>query len=538
LPNPVVIVEERATDALARGYRDLAELLALTLGPTQGFVLSHREHMGPEVIEDSASAAQRIIETPDRASNVGTMLMRNTAWQVHLRAGDGVATSAVLSQAILRGATRYVRAGGNPMAVKRGVERALEVAVAALVQQSRPVKGEEELSRLAQTITGDPGLSLVLGEMLDVLGPAARITVEDYEAPYLERVYQDGGSWRAAIASPYLLTDVVGRRAALEDCRVVLYAGNVEDVDDVAPLLTLLAGGAAPRLLLVANEISGKALSTLLTNHDRGIVKTLAVSLRRTGGDRGTDYEDLSLITGASLLGPEYGRLLSKVREADLGRVRRADATAEELLIRGGAGDAAARRACVDGLRLQLAKQAGTDQERDALRLRLARIATGAGVLKIGAYTATERGSRHQKAEKAIRALRSALEEGVVPGGGAAFIWAIEAVRSFAGSLTGDERQGANILAEAMEEPCRRIVRNRGEAVPAVALTSLYRLGPGHAYDVLAGRVVCAEESGLEDPLGVSRAALETAVSGALSALTVVVLVLRRAPWKNVGAHS
>jgi chaperonin GroEL len=531
-----VLFEDRAAGALLRGYEELAELLALTLGPTQGFVLNHRERRAPELIEDSGVAARRIIETPGRASNVGTMLMRSTAYRVYVRAGDGVATSAVLSQAILRGASRYVRAGGNSIKVQRGVERALGVAVAALARQSRPVTGEEDLTRLAEAITGDPNLSLVLGEMLDVLRLAAPITVEDYEAPYLERVYLDGGRWRAAIASPYLVTDAVGCRGVLEDCRVALYAGDVRTVDDVEPLLTLMAQGAERRLLLVADAISDKALSTLLANHERGVVKTLAVSLRRAGEDRANDYTDLAVVTGAGPLGPAYGRLIHQVTEGDLGRVRRAEATGEELLVRNGAGAPAVRRAFAEGLRLELAKQSDASQEREALRSRLARMVGGAGVLKIGAHTAWERESRHQKAEKAIRALRTALEEGVVPGGGAAYLWAIEDVRSFAGTLSGDDRQGALILADAMGEPARRIVRNRGGIVPAAALAELHRAGPGHAYDVLAGRVVSAEGSGLEDPLGVSRTALETAVSGALSALSVAVLVLRRKPAKELGA--
>jgi chaperonin GroEL len=536
VPNPVVLFEDRATGALVRGYEDLAEVLALTLGPARGLVLNHQERRGPELIEDSAAVARRIIETPGRASNVGTMLMRDTALQVHLRTGDGVATSAVLSQAILRGATRYVRAGGNPMAVKRGAERALTVAVAALARQSRPVTGEEDLTRLAQAITGDAELSLLLGEMFDVLGPAAHLTVEDYEAPYLERAYVDGGRWHAAIASPYFVTDAVGRRAVMEECRVVLFAGSVQSVQDVEPLLSLMARSADRRLLLVADGISGKALTTLVANHDRGIIKSLAVELRRTGEERANDYADLSLITGATLLGPACGRLLSQVGESDLGRAHRADASADELLVRGGAGDPAARRAFVDGLRLELGNVTGAAPGQERLRSRLARLVGGAGVLKIGAYTPSERESRHQKADKAIRALRTALTDGVVPGGGAAFLWAIDAVRSFAETVSGDERQGALILAQALEEPFRRIVRNRGGSVPAAALAELYRAGPGHSYDVLAGCVVSAREVGLEDPLGVSQAALEIAASGALSALTVAVMVLRRRPSKAQGA--
>jgi chaperonin GroEL len=432
-----------------------------------------------------------------------------------------------------------VRAGGDPTIVKSGIERALAVALSALASQSRAVTGEEHLTRLAQTMTGDPDLSLLLGEMLDVLGPAAHVTVEDYEAPYLERASQDGGSWRAAIASPYLLTDAIGRRAVLEDCHVVLCASKLDSVDDIAPLLALIAEGKA-RLLLVAHEISGKALNTLLINHDRGTVKTVTVWLRRGGEDRANDYSDLAVLTGATVLGPEYGRLLRNIEKGDLGGAHRVEATADELLIRGGAGDPAVRRAFVDGLRLELEERGrplpGTTQEVVGRRLRLARMAGGSGVLKVGAHTRSERESRHQRAEKAIRALRLALQDGVVPGGGAAYLWAVEAVRSFAAALSGDSRQGALILARAMEAPCQRIVQNRGGISPNTVLAELHRSGPGYTYDVLTEQVVPAQESGLEDPVGVLRVALEAAVSGAMSALTVAVIVLRRRPWKELGA--
>jgi chaperonin GroEL len=536
VPNPLVLFDERAAGALVRGYDDLAELMALTLGPTQGFVLNHREHREPELIEDSASAARRIIEMPSRAGTVGAMLIRKTAWDVHSRAGDGVATSAVLSQTILREATRYVRAGGDQTKIRRGVERGLAVALDALARQSRAVTGEEHLTRLALTITGDVEMSLILGEMLDVLGPTAHIAVEDYEAPYLERVYQDGGSWRAAIASPHLLTDRVGRRAVLENCHVVLCAGKVQSVEDVAPALALAAGGKA-RLLLVAHEISGKALNTLLANHDRGVVKIVAAWLRRGGEDRAHDYSDLAVVTGATVLGPEYGRLLAHVEKSDMGGAQRVEATADDLLIRGGAGDPVLRRAYVDGLRVEVSQGGGTQQDQDNRRLRLASMAGGSGVLKIGSHTRTERESRHQRAENGIRALRMAMEEGVVPGGGAAYLWAADAVRSSAESLSGDSRQGALILAQALEEPCRRIVRNRGLKVPAVALSELLQSGPGHVYDVLSDRVVSAAESGLEDSTGVLRVALEAGVSSAISALTVAVMVLRRQPWRELGRY-
>jgi chaperonin GroEL len=532
LPRPAVLFAERVSDSLVRGYDQIAELLAQTLGPTQGMVLSQREHREPEVILDAASAVRRIIEVPDRAANIGAMLMRNTTWRVHVRCGDGAAIAAVLSQALLREATRYVHAGGNAMLVKRGVERAMGAAIDALAAQAQPVTGEEALTQVAQTITGETNIALVLGEMFDVLGPAAHITVEDYAAPYLERVYFEGGRWRGALASPYLVTDPGGRRGIQENCRVVLYAGKLGTVDDVTPMLSLLAQGDNRQrpLLLVAEDITGLALNTLLTNHDRGVLKILAVILRTSGEQQADDLADLATITGAGLLGPGYGRKLSGLTPDDVGGARRAEASADDLLITGGAGDPARRRARVDGLRTQLAALGDKAEGQDRLRLRLARLAGGVGVLKVGAHTSAERQALTQKVEKAIRALRIAMVEGVVPGGGAAYLPAADAARAMAETLEGDERQGALILSRALEGPFRRIVRNRGVTVPATALAEVRRCGPGYAYDALTDRVVPASAAGVLDPAGVLRVALEAAVSGAMSALTVAVMVFHRRP--------
>ncbi len=534
MPQPAILFGDRATTALARGFDQMAEMLALTLGPTQGSILNDKGHGKPELLDDSAAAARRVLALPDRAADVGAMLMRNIAWRVHLRAGDGVATAAALAQAILRDAQRYLQAGGDAMAIRRGVERARQVAIAELARQTQPVAGEEALTQVAQTVTGDPGLSLVLGEMFDVLGLTAHITVEDYVAPYLEHAYFSGGRWKAALASPYLITDPAGRRAVQDDCRVLLWAGRIETAEDVIPLLTLLGNSEERTVLLVADAVEEAAFRALVTNHDRGAIRAVVVNLRSNGASGDPDLADLAILTGATILGPTLGRSMTSVKAADLGRTRRAEATAEELVVSGGGGEAQTRQTYVAGLRARLAALSETDAERDPLRLRLARLTGGVGVLKVGAYTEYERKLLHRRAERAIRTLAVALHEGVAPGGGIAYLEAIPAVAKLAESLEGDERAGARIVGRALEAPFRRIVANCGATTPSAAFAAWQDAGPGRIYDALADRVATAAETGLYDPAGILRVALETATSGAMMALTIAVIVLHRNPHESL----
>lgn len=533
MARPAVLFADDAALGLKRGFDQIANLLALTLGPMQGNILSEREDGSSEILTDSATIARRILELPDRATNVGAMLMRNIAWRTHGRAGDGVATTAVLARAIFNESFRYTQAGGNAMGLKRTIDRAAQLACTELAAQAQPVTDEEALTQVAETITAEPGLSLVLGEMFDILGPAAHITIEDYVAPYLERAYYDGGRWKARLQSPYFMTDTAGRRAIQNDCRVVLFAGDIKTVRDVQPLLELLAAQKKQRLLLVAHEVSGEALNTLVLNHQRDTIKSVVVSLRRPANRRAEDFADLALLTGATLIDAELGRSLAGLKPADLGRVRRAEASPDNLIISGGGGDLQLRRDVIEQLQNRLAQMPETDAEYDEIRLRLARLSGGVGVLKLGAHTKAERAAMHQKAEKAVRSLRLAMAEGVVPGGGIAYLKTIPALDQLASTLTGDEQYGVRILSRALEEPFRQIVRNRGLTDPAVALARVRNLGEDFAYEAITDCVQPYSEAGLFDPVGVLRIALETAVSGAMLALTTGAIVLHRKPEQS-----
>ncbi|MBM3129120.1 MAG: chaperonin GroEL [Chloroflexi bacterium] len=528
MPVPQLLQHELATDPLKRGFDKIADLLAVTLGPTQGVILSkHETRAAPEILSDAATIARRIIALPDRAEDVGAMLARNLVWRQHLRAGDGCATTAVLAQAILRHARAYIAAGGNAMMLRRGIERAGRAAIDALKTMARPAKNEQ-LAQVAETITGDPKLSALLAEIFTKLGPAAHVTVEDYLAPYLERQYYEGGRFVGRLVSPYFITDSATRRANIADCHVALYAGTVSSIDDIEPLLKIVAETSWHQVALIANEISGTALMTLVLNHQQGKLKILAAELRENETKRAYDFDDLAALTGATILSPETGRPLAKIDPSDLGAAPRVEADADELIVVAGEGDpeAVKRQAAKISARIETLND--NDDEIKDLKFRLARLNGQIAKLMIGAHTEAERNVIHQQAEKAIRALPLALREGVVPGGGVAFLNCIPAVRAV--DARGDEAFGVHAIARALEEPFKRIAQNAGLDAPALLIADAQQRGAQFGCDALTGQIVSMDDAGILDSVGVAREALQTAISGAVMALTTETIVLHENP--------
>jgi len=529
MPKPAVLHSPDVELHLKRGFDTMANVLAVTLGPTQGIVLSEAQNDArPELLTDAATIARRILALPDRSEDVGAMLLRNLVWRMQLKAGDGCATAAVLAQSILNHAYRYKAAGANAVLLQRGLKRAAEATLEALRQMAQSVDDEEDLTSVAETITAEPDLSLILGEMFDILGPEAYINIEDYVAPYLEREYQEGGRWTGRLSSPYLITDPARRRAVLTNCPVALFAGPVSDIEEVQPLLQLAAQTSSKRLVLLAHEIKGAALTALVANHQQQKVQTIAVELRRPAGKRRTDFEDLAVLTGATVLAPEIGRPLVAIKAADLGVARRAEADADSMVVVGDPQYAVAVRQQIEQLQGRIQGLPPEDEALEELRFRLARLSGHVATLKIGAFTKAAREAMRQKASKALRALPLALQEGVVAGGGVAYLDCIPAVRAVAAQ--GEEAWGVDILARALEEPFRRIVTNAGVDSPAAVLAESRRQGQGTGYDALRGRMVNMTEAGILDAAGVLRLALMTAVSGAAMALGTETIVHKRRP--------
>lgn len=528
-PKPAVLQNPEANARLKAGLDTLANLLALTLGPVQGHIISNSStDARPELLTDSATIARRVLALPNRAEDVGAMLLRNLVWRMHRQVGDGCATTAVLAQAILARAHRYKAAGANAMLLQQGLKQAALAAQDALQQMAWPVEDEEDLVKVAQTATGEPELSLILGEMFDILGPDAHITIEDYVAPYLEREYQEGGRWQGRLASPYFITNTAFQKAVQTGCRVALFAGPVSEPGDVQPLLELVARQKSPRLVLIAHEIKGAALSMLVANHQQQKIHTIAAELRRPDTHRRTDFEDLAALTGARVLLPELGDALAAITPQDLGAARRVEAGAQAVVLVGEPQHADRVRQQIEQLRRRLDALPPQDGARDELRFRLARLSGHVATLKIGAFTKTAREAIRQKANKGLRALPLALQKGVVPGGGIAFLNCIPAVRRV--KAEGDAAWGVDILADALQAPARRLLANAGLSSAGAILAQAQRRGPEFGYDVVRKQIVNMNQAGIVDAVGVLQMALQTAVSGAAMALTTDAVVLKRRP--------
>lgn len=518
-----------ASARLLRGFDQLAEALAVTLGPNRGGVLMQSERGSvPVRLESAAAIARRVIALPDRAEDVGAMILRNMVWRVHQNVGDGGATTAVLAQAIAAKAARYIAAGANPVLVKGGILAAGQAVGAALTASARPVQGEGDLIAVARAVTDHEQLSLLLGEIFDLLGPHGHVTVEKYAARYLERVYLNGGRWRAQLASPYMVTAAPLKKAVLIKCRVALFGGTVEAVDEVRPLLELLAAQENARVLIVAYGFKGDALNALVSIHATGKIKIAAAALRRDVNQRRNDLADLALLTRAAVFSTEAGRPLAEITLEDLGSAQRIEAGREDLVVVGGTGQRAEIRAQIEVLNNRLLALAPNDQARQEVQLRLGRFTGNTAVLKVGAATQTERDALHQKAEQGLLAVQVALEEGVVPGGGLAFIECRSALRDLA--FSGDEQLGVQAVAHALEAPFRRILANAHMDAAGIILADLLHAGPGHVYDVLRQTIVAPASVGLFDPARVARVALETAASGAAIAISTDTLILHSEP--------
>jgi chaperonin GroEL len=536
MPIPKVITQPDSAIYLKQGFDQMAELLAITLGPSQGHVVNKSQKSGrPETLNDAATIARRMIALPDRRQDVGAMMLRQLVWRIHKQVGDGSATTAVLAQAILRQATRMVAAGANVVFAQRGIQKAADMAQAALREMAQPINGQEDLAAVAQAVTGSPDLAWVLGEMFDLLGAQAYITVENYVAPYLERAYYEGGRWSGQIVSPYFITSPATGQAIHKDCSIALYAGHLQEMEPLKPLLDIAARQTPPHLLLVAPEISGQAVNLLAGahTHPKNKLKITAFALKIGGAKGQQELNDLALLAGATLLGEEVGRPLASIKPQDLGHAGRIEAGQNELFVIQGGGDGPAIREQISAWQTRLDALEADAEEREEVQLRLTRLSGNAGILKIGAHTKAERDVLRQKAEQGLKVLAATLAEGALPGGGIAYVRAAAQINPDQADHP-DERMGMIALKQALSAPFFRILQNAHVPAPGVILNDVLNCGPDAVYDVIRGQICSARDSGVLDAAKIVRQVLETAASGAMMALSVDVTVLKRRPVTNV----
>lgn len=532
---PQVVGQPASQQHFKSGINSISDLLAPTLGPTGGVVVNQSETRStPELLADSATIVRRILSLGDPRLDVGAMLMRHLIWRIGERIGDGGATTAVLTRAIFNDAHRLITAGVNPMMLSRGIKAATAAVLAALAEQERAVTSEDELAAVALTVTKERPLAAMLGEMSYLLGPDAHVIIEKYVAPYLQRQYHSGAHYKAQIASMYFYTDSTHKVSVLPDTMVALVDDNLQEGAQAVALLEAAVEAGAEGLTVIARTFKTEALSVLVANQQAEDKKLSIVgaTLKDVGDERRYAFSDLALLTGATLLGSSYDRGPADVRPDDLGRARRVEVTPKALILLPEKQFDSAVQAQAENLRSLLSQMTQDDEDREMVVKRLAALSGGMGILKIGATGKQERAVRSKTAERALKVLSAAQHSGVVPGGGAAFFHAASALDGL--DVDDEIRPGVDVIRRSLSAPLQQILQNCHVESTGVVFEQLRQAGPTSTFDALEGRVVDAYEAGVLDVTRVLEGVLETAVSGALMALTTDTIVYHKKPEQNL----
>src|SRR5688500_7928005 len=513
-----VLLNPRARVALARGVDQMANVLRVTLGPSARAVVMAPiiSTRAPELLTDSATIARRIIELPDPYENMGAMLVRHMAWRMREKVGNGAATATVIAQTLLHEANYQAAAGANVMMMRRGVERGLEVAYDELKRIAIPMETPEQIEQLAIAAAGgDEEIGRYVGEMLEIIGTDGVILVEDHAGRKTDREYVEGLQWDSGYVSGYFCTDLDRMEAVVENPVILSTDVNVETVEQILPILEeIMARKERENIggfVLIANEISGQALAILVANTEKKTLQCLGIKAPGAGDRRVRILEDVAVLTGGRMIAEDAGDTTEEATFKDLGRARRVWANRDFFSVVGGAGDRSAILQRIQEIK-QLMPSAESDYERDKMRERLGKLQGGVGVLKVGAASERERETKKQRGEEAVSSARAAAEEGVVPGGGAAYLACLPRLRELEKELAKDSKDmglGVRILMRAMEAPTEWIIRN-ADKDPKRLLAVLREAPPGHGYDAVEDRVMDMTEAGILDPLKVVRIALET----------------------------
>jgi chaperonin GroEL len=515
--------DEAARRSLERGVNALADAVKVTLGPKGRNVVIDKKWGAPTITNDGVTIA-REIELPDPYENLGAQLAKEVATKTNDVAGDGTTTATVLAQAMVREGLKVVTAGSAPVAVKRGMAAAVEAVTAALVDAAREVEGREEIAQVATISSQDAEIGGLIADAFDKVGKDGVISVEESSTTSLEMEFTEGMQFDKGYLSPYFVTDPERMEAVLEDALILLVQGKVAAIAEVLPLLEKVMQAGKP-LLVVAEDVEGEALSTLVVNKIRGTFNSVAVKAPAFGDRRKAILQDVAILTGGQVVSSEVGLKLDAVGLDVLGTARRIVVTKDTTTIVDGGGthDAVADR--VAQIRRQIA-ETDSDWDREKLQERLAKLAGGVSVIKVGAHTEVELKEKKHRIEDAVSATRAAIEEGIVAGGGAALVHAAAALDAGL-DCTGDELVGVQVVRKSLDEPLRWIAENAGEQ-GYVVVTKVRELGVGQGLDAASGQYVDLVAAGVIDPVKVTRSALENAASIAGMLLTTDALVVEK----------
>jgi len=505
-----ILFRSAAREKVLRGTTQLADAVRVTLGPKSKSVLIKRQWGPPMVCNDGVTIAKQV-ELEDPEESLGAQMLRQAAERTGEAVGDGTSTATVLAQAIFADGVRNVVAGASAIDIKRGLDQALKVAIASLASQSRPVRTCKEKAQVATlSAHNDEAMGELVADAMEKVGGEGVITVE--ESKTLETVVEvvEGMRFERGYVSPYFVTDTEKMQAVLEDAYLLLSDQKIGLLKDLIPLLEQIAKSGRP-LLFIAEDIDGEALATLIVNQIRGVLRAVAVKAPGFGERRKELLQDIAVLTGAQVISPELGLSLEQVELAQLGRARRVVVDRDSTTLIGGAGTREALEARLQQIRVQLDKT-GSDYDREKLQERLAKLAGGVAVIRVGAPTEAEMKTRKDALDDAIAATKAAIAEGIVPGGGLALLRAVQALAEEEPRHQGDARTGVQILRRALEAPARTIAEN--SAVDAGVVVARMLAEPGTVgFDAAANRYVDLYEAGIIDPNKVVRVALENAVS-------------------------
>jgi chaperonin GroEL len=524
---------EDARRSLERGVNILADAVKVTLGPKGRYVVLDKKFGAPTITNDGVTIA-REIEVEDVFENQGAQLVREVATSTNDVAGDGTTTATVLAQAIVREGLRNVAAGANPMALKRGIEKSVDAVVENLKSQSKSVSGKEDIARVATVSSREREIGDVIGDAIEKVGKDGVVNVEEGQTLGLELEFTEGMQFDKGYLSPYMITDAERMEAVLEDPYILVANQKIGAVKDLLPVLEQVIQSGRP-LLIVAEDVEGESLATIVVNKLRGTFQAVAVKAPGFGDRRKRMLEDIGILTGGEVITEEMGLKLENTKLSQLGRARRIVVDKDSTTIIDGAGDTEAIKARIKQLKSEI-ETTDSDFDREKLQERLAKLSGGVAVVKVGAATETEMKEKKHRVEDALQAARAALEEGQVPGGGVALINAADAVREdVVGSLDGDERTGAQIIIRALEEPLRQLATNAG-LEGSVIVQQVRSAEKGHGLNVETGEVEDLLKSGIGDPTMVTRSALQNAASIAKNILTTEAVVAEAPEKQTAGA--
>ena len=522
MPAKQLVFDVEARRKLKDGVDALANALRVTLGPRGRNVILEKKFGPPAVVDDGVSVAKEI-ELKDPFENLGAHLAREVATKTNDVAGDGTTTATVLAQAIVREGMKNVAAGANPMALRTGLERGVETVIAALRDMARPVAGKEQIAQVA-TISGhDTEIGQIIADVMEKVGKDGVITVEEGKGIRMETEYVEGMQLDRGYVSPYFVSNAERMEAVIDDPYLLITDKRISAVADLVPVLERILQ-VTKNIVLVSDDCEGEALATLVVNKLRGTINVLAVKAPSFGDRRKAILEDIAILTGGTFITEEVGRKLETVQVSDLGRARRVVATKEDTVIIEGHGSDEAIQSRIKQIKAQV-DDAASEFDREKLQERLAKLAGGVAVVKVGAPTEVELKEKKLRVEDALSATRAAVEEGIVAGGGVALIRTIGSLDKLEKKLSGDELTGARILKKALEEPLRLISENAGAEGSVVANAVMKNKDAEWGYDAAVGEYGNMFEKGIIDPVKVTRSALENAASIAALVLTTECLL-------------